>query len=62
LCTVSTANAESSATETVVPAAPSNLTATAVSPTSIHLIWTNNTADQSEVVISRNGVESVVSS
>ena len=59
LCTVSTANAASSATETVVPAAPSNLTATAISPTSVHLTWTNNAANQSGVVISRNGVESV---
>ena len=32
MCTVSTAHAASSASETVVPAAPSNLTATAVSP------------------------------
>ena len=59
LCTVSTANAASSASETVVPAAPSNLTAKAVSPTSVHLTWTNNATSQSGVVISRNGVESV---
>lgn len=59
LCTVSTANAASTASETVVPAAPSSLTATAVSPTSVHLTWTNNAANQSGVVISRDGVESV---
>jgi CHAP domain/Fibronectin type III domain len=41
------------------PAAPSNLTATAVGPTSVRLTWTNNAADQSGVVISRNGVVSV---
>ena len=41
------------------PAAPSNLTAVAVSPTSVRLKWTNNAANQSGVVISRNGVVSV---
>jgi hypothetical protein len=41
------------------PAAPSNLTAVAVSPTSVRLTWTNNAANQSGVVISRNGVVSV---
>jgi hypothetical protein len=59
LGTVSTANAASSASETVVPAPPSNLTAKAISPTSVHLTWTNNAANQSGVVISRDGVESV---
>jgi hypothetical protein len=59
MCTVSTANAASSTDESVVPAAPSNLTATAVSPTSVKLTWTNNATNQSGVVISRNGVESV---
>ena len=42
-----------------VPAAPSGLTAIAVSPTSVLLTWTNNAANQSGVVISRDGVESV---
>jgi hypothetical protein len=41
-----------------VPAAPSNLTAQAVSPTSVQLTWTNNAHNQSGVVISRDGVES----
>jgi hypothetical protein len=45
--------------DTPVPAAPSNLTATAVSPTSVQLTWTNNATNQSGVVISRDGVESV---
>jgi Peptidase_C39 like family/Fibronectin type III domain len=45
--------------DSVVPAVPSNLTATAVSPTSVRLTWTNNAANQSGVVISRDGVESV---
>ena len=45
--------------DTPVPAVPSNLTATAVSPTSVQLTWTNNAANQSGVVISRDGVESV---
>jgi hypothetical protein len=59
MCTVSMAHAASSASETVVPAAPSNLTTKAVGTTSVHLTWTNNAANQSGVVISRNGVESV---
>ena len=59
LCTVSTANAASSASETATPAPPSNLTAKAVSPTSVDLTWTNNAADQSGVVISLDGTESV---
>ena len=59
LCTVSTANAASSASQTVVPAAPSNLAAKAVSPTSVKLTWTNHAANQSGVVISRDGVKSV---
>src|ERR1700689_5482670 len=59
LCTVSTANASSSARDSVVPAAPSNLAAKAVSTTSVHRTWTNNAANQSGVVISRNGVQSV---
>jgi hypothetical protein len=59
MCSVSTANAASSASEGVIPAAPSNLTATAVGTTSVHLTWTNNASNQSGVVISRNGVESV---
>ena len=46
-------------TNAATPAAPSNLTATAVSPTSVRLTWTNNAANQSGVVISRNGVVSV---
>jgi hypothetical protein len=59
LCTVSTANAASSASETVVPAAPSNLTAKAASTTSVHLTWTNKATNQSGVVISLDGVKSV---
>ena len=57
--TVSAANAASSASETVVPAAPSNLAATAVSSTSVYLTWTNNAANQSGVVISLDGEQSV---
>jgi lysophospholipase L1-like esterase len=45
--------------DTPTPAAPSNLTAKAVSATSVQLSWTNNDASQSGVVISRNGTESV---
>jgi hypothetical protein len=44
---------------TPVPAAPSNLTATAASMTSIQLTWTNNAGNQSGVVISLDGQESV---
>ncbi len=44
---------------TPVPAAPSNLTATAVSTISIQLTWTNNAGNQSGVVISLDGQESV---
>jgi lysophospholipase L1-like esterase len=42
-----------------VPAAPSNLTVTGVTPTSVELTWTNNAANQSGVVISLDGVVSV---
>ena len=59
LCTVSTANAASSASETVVPAPPSNLTAQAVGTTSVRLTWTNNASNQSGVVISLDGAQSV---
>jgi Fibronectin type III domain len=59
LCTVSTANAASSASDSVVPAAPSNLTAKAVGTTSVQLTWTNNAGNQSGVVISLDGQESV---
>ena len=59
MCTISTANAASSADEQVVPAAPSNLTAKAVSPTSVYLTWTNNATSQSGVVISLDGTQSV---
>ena len=59
LCTVSTAHAASSASDSVVPAAPSNLAAKAVGTTSVRLTWTNNAANQSGVVISRDGVVSV---
>jgi surface antigen len=58
MCTVSTAHA-ASASDSVIPAAPSNLTATAVSPDSVQLTWTNNAANQSGVVISLDGVDSV---
>jgi hypothetical protein len=44
---------------TPVPAAPSNLTAKAVGTTSVLLTWTNNAGNQSGVVISRDGLESV---
>jgi Peptidase A4 family/Fibronectin type III domain len=57
--TVSTADAASSASETVVPAAPSNLAAKAVGTTSVDLNWTNNASNQSGVVISLDGVDSV---
>jgi hypothetical protein len=59
LCTVSTADAASSASDSVVPAAPSNLTAKAVGTTSVQLTWTNNAGNQSGVVISLDGEESV---
>jgi Peptidase A4 family len=59
LCAVSTANAASSASQAVVPLAPSNLIAKAVSPTSVNLTWTNNAPNQSGVVISLDGTESV---
>ena len=44
---------------TPVPAAPSNLAAQAVGTTSVQLTWTNNAANQSGVVISLDGEESV---
>ena len=44
---------------TAVPAAPSNLTAQAVGTTSVQLTWTNNAGNQSGVVISLDGEESV---
>jgi Fibronectin type III domain len=44
---------------TPVPAAPSNLTAQAVGTTSVQLTWTNNAANQSGVVISLDGEQSV---
>ena len=44
---------------TAVPAAPSNLTARAVGATSVRLTWTNNAGNQSGVVISLDGKESV---
>jgi hypothetical protein len=44
---------------TAVPAAPSNLTAQAVGTTSVRLAWTNNAGNQSGVVISLDGEESV---
>jgi hypothetical protein len=59
LCTVSTANAASSASDSVVPAAPSNLAAKAVGTTSVQLTWTNNAGNQSGVVISLDGEQSV---
>jgi len=59
LCTVSTANAASSASDSPVPAAPSNLTAKAVGTTSVQLTWTNNAGNQSGVVISLDGEQSV---
>ena len=45
--------------DTPVPAAPSNLTAQAVGMTSVQLTWTNNAGNQSGVVISLDGQESV---
>jgi hypothetical protein len=59
LCTVSAANAASSSGDTPIPAAPSNLTAKGVSPTSVKLAWKNNASNQSGVVISLDGVTSV---
>src|SRR5437867_2136399 len=44
---------------TPVPAAPSNLTAQAVGTTSVQLTWTNNAGNQSGVVISLDGEQSV---
>jgi Fibronectin type III domain len=44
---------------TPVPAAPSNLTARAVGTRSVQLTWTNNAGNQSGVVISLDGEESV---
>ena len=45
--------------DTAIPAAPSNLQAQAVGTTSVQLTWTNNATNQSGVVISLDGVESV---
>jgi hypothetical protein len=45
--------------DTAVPAAPSNLTARAVGTTAVRLTWTNNAGNQSGVVLSRDGQESV---
>ena len=45
--------------DTPVPAAPSNLAAQAVGTTSVQLTWTNNAGNQSGVVISLDGQESV---
>jgi hypothetical protein len=45
--------------DTPVPAAPSNLTAQAVGTTSVQLTWTNNAGNQSGVVISLDGQESL---
>jgi hypothetical protein len=45
--------------DTPVPAAPSNLTAQAVGTTSVKLTWTNNATNQSGVVISLDGQESL---
>jgi hypothetical protein len=59
LFAVSTANAASAASDSVVPLAPSNLAAKAVGTTSVELTWKNNAANQSGVVLSLNGVKSV---
>jgi hypothetical protein len=45
--------------DTPVPAAPSNLAAQAVGTTSVHVTWTNNAGNQSGVVVSLDGQESV---
>jgi hypothetical protein len=45
--------------DTPVPAAPSNLAAQAVGMTSVHVTWTNNAGNQSGVVVSLDGQESV---
>ena len=45
--------------DTPVPAAPSNLAAQAVGTTSVQVTWTNNAGNQSGVVISLDGQESV---
>ncbi len=51
--------ANAAPSDTPIPAAPSNLTATAAGPTSVKLTWTNNAANQSGVVLSLDGVTSV---
>ena len=45
--------------DTPIPAAPSNLTAQAVGTRSVQLTWTNNAGNQSGVVISLDGQESL---
>jgi Fibronectin type III domain len=45
--------------DTPVPAAPSNATAQAVGTTSIQVSWTNNAGNQSGVVVSLDGQQSV---
>jgi hypothetical protein len=45
--------------DTPVPAAPSNLAAQAVGTTSVQLTWTNNAGNQSGVVVSLDGHQSV---
>lgn len=45
--------------DTPVPAAPSNVTAQAVGTTSIQVSWTNNAGNQSGVVVSLDGQQSV---
>jgi Fibronectin type III domain len=47
------------AINTPVPAAPSNVTAQAAGTTSVQLTWTNNAGNQSGVVISLDGEQSV---
>ena len=53
------AHAAIGSSNTPVPAAPSNPAAQAVGTTSVQLTWTNNAANQSGVVISLDGEESV---
>src|ERR1700733_5740629 len=51
LCTVSTANAASSGSETVVPAVPSNLTAQAAGPAFVQVVAVQPQTNQTTVTV-----------